>query len=214
MPVPGGITWIVTVAVLLTSAATQARPAHKKALADYLGPFLATKLNDCRTCHLPDPSDRKADPVAENEKPHNPFGQRLRDVRKERRKAGLPSGLIDALEAIAEEDSDRDGVPNLVYLADATGTEGARMPARSSARARTPARALNAVPPASRAKAAEPRKPAASDGGEGKPFYKRGWFFAALGVVLVGGAVGVWAATRNPTHVPGTPLGNQGTGWQ
>jgi tetratricopeptide (TPR) repeat protein len=56
--------------------------------------------------------------------------------------------------------------------------------------------------------------PAASDSGEGTPFYKRSWFFAALGVVLIGGAVGVWAATRNPTHVPGTPLGNQGTTWQ
>ena len=49
---------------------------------------------------------------------------------------------------------------------------------------------------------------------DGIPFYKRGWFFAALGVVLIGGAVGVWAATRNPTQVPGTPLGNQGTTWQ
>jgi tetratricopeptide (TPR) repeat protein len=56
--------------------------------------------------------------------------------------------------------------------------------------------------------------PSPSDGGEGKPVYKRGWFFAALGVVLIGGAVGVWAVTRNPTRVPGTPLGNQGTSWQ
>jgi tetratricopeptide (TPR) repeat protein len=53
-----------------------------------------------------------------------------------------------------------------------------------------------------------------TDGGEAKPFYKRGWFFAALGVVLISGAVGVWAAMRNPTQVPGTPLGNQGTTWQ
>jgi len=57
-------------------------------------------------------------------------------------------------------------------------------------------------------------EPGPGDVGEGKPFYKRGWFFAALGVVLIGGAVGVWAATRNPTQVPGTPLGNQGTSWQ
>jgi len=57
-------------------------------------------------------------------------------------------------------------------------------------------------------------EPASGDGDQGKPFYKRGWFFAAVGVVLLGGAVGIWAATRNPTQVPGTPLGNQGTSWQ
>jgi tetratricopeptide (TPR) repeat protein len=55
---------------------------------------------------------------------------------------------------------------------------------------------------------------APGDTGEAKPFYRRGWFFAALGVVVVGGVVGIWAATRNPTQVPGTPLGNQGTSWQ
>ena len=57
-------------------------------------------------------------------------------------------------------------------------------------------------------------EPASGDAGERKPFYKRSWFFAALGVVVVGGAVGIWAATRNPTQVPGTPLGNQATSWQ
>src|SRR5947209_4074494 len=49
--------------------AARARPAHKRALADYLGPFLAKKLNDCRTCHLPDAPDRKD----ADDKPHNPF---------------------------------------------------------------------------------------------------------------------------------------------
>src|SRR5207244_2407424 len=47
-----------------------AKPAHKKALADYFGPFLAKKLNDCQTCHLP---DKTGD---EDDKPHNPFGIR------------------------------------------------------------------------------------------------------------------------------------------
>lgn len=60
--------------------------------------------------------------------------------------------------------------------------------------------------PGSQAGAGEP--------GDAKPFYKRGWFFATLGVVVISGVVGVWAATRNPTQVPGTPLGNQGTSWQ
>ena len=42
--------------LVLTALPAQARPPHKKALADYLGPGLARKLNDCRTCHLvPEP---------------------------------------------------------------------------------------------------------------------------------------------------------------
>jgi tetratricopeptide (TPR) repeat protein len=53
-----------------------------------------------------------------------------------------------------------------------------------------------------------------SDRGERKPFYARGWFLASVAVVLVAGAVGIWAASRNPTSVPGTPLGNQDTHWQ
>jgi hypothetical protein len=50
--------------------------------------------------------------------------------------------------------------------------------------------------------------------GERKAFYTRGWFIATVAVVLVAGAVGVWAASRNPTSIPGTPLGNQDTHWQ
>ena len=36
----------------LAALPARARPPHKKALADYLGPGLARKLNDCRTCHV------------------------------------------------------------------------------------------------------------------------------------------------------------------
>ena len=46
------ISFLVLWAVNASSAF--ARPPHKKALADYFGPFFAKKLNDCRTCHLPD----------------------------------------------------------------------------------------------------------------------------------------------------------------
>ena len=102
--------------LLLLSAVPvlHARPAHKKALADFLGPFLTPKLNDCRTCHLPDPPDKKSDLT--DDKPHNSFGERLKQVRKERRKAGLPYSIADAVQTIAEEDSDGDGVPNLLEL--------------------------------------------------------------------------------------------------
>ena len=58
---------------------SMARPPHKKALADYLGPLLAQRLNDCRTCHVPaqDGDDDLED------KPHNPFGARLKRVKAE-----------------------------------------------------------------------------------------------------------------------------------
>ncbi len=90
----------------------QARPPHKKALADYLGPGLARKLNDCRTCHLV--PEEGADPA--EDRPHNAFGKRLKAVRSQLRKAGKPSGIPARVEAVASEDSDGDGVPNLLEL--------------------------------------------------------------------------------------------------
>jgi hypothetical protein len=89
-----------------------ARPAHKKALAEYLGPFMTPRLNDCRTCHLAE----KKDGEGEDEKPHNAFGTRLKAERIRLRKAGMPAGVADALNAVAGEDSDRDGVSNLIEL--------------------------------------------------------------------------------------------------
>src|SRR5262249_40881153 len=49
----------------------------------------------------------------EEKKPHNVFGARLKEVRKELRKAGKKTDIADRLEAIAKEDSDGDGVSNL-----------------------------------------------------------------------------------------------------
>jgi hypothetical protein len=90
----------------------QARPPHKKALADYLGPGMAHKLNDCRTCHLP--PEEGADP--DEDRPHNPFGKRLKAVRAQLKKAGKASGIAARIEAVAAEDADGDGVPNLLEL--------------------------------------------------------------------------------------------------
>ncbi|CAN5852856.1 hypothetical protein BH11MYX2_BH11MYX2_01340 [soil metagenome] len=42
---------------------------------------------------------------------------------------------------------------------------------------------------------------------EGKPVYKKWWFWTAVGVVAVGGGVGIYAATR-PASAPTTDLGN------
>ena len=98
--------------LVLAALPAQARPPHKKALADYLGPGLARKLNDCRTCHLA--PEQGAD--ASEDRPHNAFGKRLKAVRAELRKAGQPSGIPARLQAVAGEDSDGDGVANLLEL--------------------------------------------------------------------------------------------------
>jgi hypothetical protein len=100
--------------LLLTASPVSARPAHKRALADYFGPYLAQKLNDCRTCHLPDPNGK--DNEETREKPHNAFGRRLARVKGELRKAGKKFDIPARVEAIAEEDSDGDGVANILEL--------------------------------------------------------------------------------------------------
>ena len=47
------------IAILLTTAPGYARPAHKQSLAQYFGPFLPKKLNDCVTCHVSEPPGKK-----------------------------------------------------------------------------------------------------------------------------------------------------------
>ena len=103
---------LATLCLVLLAATAEARPPHKKALADYFGPGLARKLNDCRTCHV---AARARGRPAED-KPHNAFGARLKAVRAELTKAGEASGIPERIEAIADEDSDGDGVANLLEL--------------------------------------------------------------------------------------------------
>jgi tetratricopeptide (TPR) repeat protein len=49
-----------------------------------------------------------------------------------------------------------------------------------------------------------------AESGEARPVYRRGWFWVAVAVVLLGGAVAVWAVTRSGggTDIPMTTLGN------
>jgi len=88
-----------------------ARPPYKQALIDHFGPHLPRKLHDCRTCHLPDRPGQD-----ETDKPHNTFGARLKAVRSELRRAGKKTDLVSRLEAVADEDSDGDGVSNVLEL--------------------------------------------------------------------------------------------------
>ncbi len=112
-PFPNAALVSCTLAVLLTARPLEARPAHKKALADHLGSFLPKKLNTCTLCHLPEKPGAAAD---ESDKPHNAFGARLAAVKKELSKTGKNSDLISRFEAIANEDADGDGAPNLVEI--------------------------------------------------------------------------------------------------
>src|SRR3954447_24412434 len=99
--------------VLLTLFATDAsaRPAYRRALADLLALPAASKLNDCRVCHLP--LKQGAD---ESDRPHNAFGKRLKAARAELRKADKPSDIVARVLAVADEDADGDGASNLLEL--------------------------------------------------------------------------------------------------
>ena len=96
----------------LLPAGLQARPPYKKALVAWLKLPPASRLNDCRTCHLPEKPG--SDPTVESERPHNPFGARLKALRSELRQAGKKSDIDARLLAVAEEDSDGDGVPDSI----------------------------------------------------------------------------------------------------
>src|SRR5262249_4174358 len=102
--------------VALQATWATARPAHRRALADFIGPSFAAKLNDCRTCHQPQSPEEATDALELGVKPHNAFGKRLKALRRENREAGRSTDLATCLETIAGEDSDGDGAPNLLEL--------------------------------------------------------------------------------------------------
>jgi hypothetical protein len=109
---PAWRTLAILIVSFLVAIPAQAKPVHKKTLAEYFGPFLPRHLNDCRCCHLPDGEKKEGD----EEKPHNPFGHRLYEVRKELKKAGKDGAMTHRLIAVFDEDSDGDGVSNLIEL--------------------------------------------------------------------------------------------------
>src|SRR5256714_4975432 len=100
-------------AIFLCIAIARATPANKAALDRHFDRFLTKNLNACTTCHLP--SDKK-DPQNLDEFPHNPFGARLRALKKELAAAGKPTDIPARIAAIANEDSDGDGVDNLTEI--------------------------------------------------------------------------------------------------
>ncbi|MCI0682090.1 MAG: DUF1549 and DUF1553 domain-containing protein [Gemmataceae bacterium] len=124
------------VALGCAASAVHARPAHKHALAQYFGSFLPKKLNDCRTCHLPDPPGKTNE---DEDKPHNSFGARLKATRIALRKMARSATIEASLEAILEEDADGDGVANRVEILTGhfPGDKGDRPTAAQIASAKT-----------------------------------------------------------------------------
>jgi hypothetical protein len=98
---------LVAVALLLLPLAAVAKPAHKQAVAGGLGPYLPAAVNDCKLCHVP------GDTAPDKDKPRNPFGERLEDVRKELKKAKKPTDIVARFDSVADEDVDGDGASNL-----------------------------------------------------------------------------------------------------
>src|SRR5579872_6616898 len=75
---------LVALASIQTPVA--ATPANRAALSRLFGRFLARKLDNCTTCHLPLQPGKSPTSLADF--PHNPFGNRLRLVGDELRRAG------------------------------------------------------------------------------------------------------------------------------
>ncbi|WP_439631993.1 DUF1549 and DUF1553 domain-containing protein [Gemmata sp.] len=96
--------------VLLSPVAATAKPVHKQALAAHMGVYLPARANDCRLCHVPGDTGPDAD------KPRNPFGERLEEVRGELKAAGKPFDVPARFDAVATEDADGDGVSNLIEV--------------------------------------------------------------------------------------------------
>jgi hypothetical protein len=102
--------WIVFLTSTTWLAAT---PANKAALEREFDRFLGKGLDRCTTCHLP--SDNKA-PKSLDEFPHNPFGQRLREIGRELAKSGENQSIPSRLRMVAKEDADGDGTDNETEL--------------------------------------------------------------------------------------------------
>src|SRR4051794_40058947 len=101
---------LVLIAFLMFSTSSApATPSNKAALDRYYDKFLSTELNRCTTCHLPSPNKN---PESLEEFPHNPFGDRLRTLGEDLKKAAKHKDLPARLAVVAREDSDHDGVLN------------------------------------------------------------------------------------------------------
>jgi hypothetical protein len=96
---------------LAGTASLWAKPPNRQGLKNHYGEYLPNSLNACTTCHVAKAA-APAPATFEEHPPHNAFGVRLRELGEELREAGKPADIITRLRAIADEDSDGDGVAN------------------------------------------------------------------------------------------------------
>ena len=89
---------------IATSPASATR-INKARTARYLGSHLPLRLNNCQLCHT---SANAHGAQSLDEFPHNPFGDRLRQLTNDKQ-----STIEDRLAQIIDEDADGDGVSNL-----------------------------------------------------------------------------------------------------
>jgi len=107
--------WQLALSLALTFAfahPVQAKPPYREKMSAYFGHYLPKNLNTCQACHVPD----KPGAAEDDHKPHNAFGKRLKTVRDELQKADKKTDIITRLEAIFQEDTDGDGVTNILEL--------------------------------------------------------------------------------------------------
>ncbi len=98
---------------LVACAPVLATPANRAAFSSHFGTFLAHKLDNCAACHQSSrDAHSAAPPTSLAAFPHNSYGDRLRTMGIELRRAGKRSDIPTRLTAIAREDSDHDGVDN------------------------------------------------------------------------------------------------------
>lgn len=106
---------LISLGLLFAATMTRATPANRVALAKHYDRFLARRLDNCLTCHLPS-RHPAVQPVTLSDFPHNPFGDRLRRVAGELSRQNKKTDIVTRLQFIAKEDADGDGVDNHTEL--------------------------------------------------------------------------------------------------
>ena len=106
------ISTLIAACLTMAGPPAWARPPHKKALADYLGPALPRNSTTAGPATCPSRRGRRLEEPGRTTR----LASGSRRCVSSSRKLGKPSGIPARIEAVADEDSDGDGVANLLEL--------------------------------------------------------------------------------------------------